>query len=333
MPTGPEPPPVLFINGLHRSGTTLTAAAVTEATGGVTTTAGYLAQHIPSLADFLAAAPASGATRGVDRLAVTPDTAEEYGFLLRRFTGHNSLYADPAGVGVLRQAIRELGAPGTTVVLKNPFDLGHEKRLLTDFPQARILLIRRRLGDVQGSTRQALARILRTPSGYTQALGADGIRPGRLARILSPGPVGRLLRALINGWMYVRVLRLIRGVRGLPPDRIALVCYDELRADATAGAAWAAHLLDREALADAFTRRAFAQRGPAYSGSRLARWLDRRWERAWAAARDAQIRAGVLPVPPPAGASGGTGMISGGQRSAGPATPPESRVSGPAPER
>jgi hypothetical protein len=285
---------VVFVNGLHRSGTTLTAAAVTEATGGVTTTAGYLARHIPTLAEFLAAARATGATRGVDKLPATESTAEEYGFLLRRHTGKNGLYADPANVEVLRRAIREL-APDGTVVLKNPFDLGREARMLADFPEARILIIRRRLADVQTSMLRSLARILRAPTGYTQALGADGIRPGRLARILSPGWSGRTIRALINGWMYLRVLRLTRGVAGLPLDRIALICYDELREDPGAGAAWAAHVVDPDRLAAAFTRRAFADQAPPQPGSRLARALDRHWERTWSRVRKAQQTAGILP--------------------------------------
>jgi hypothetical protein len=46
-------PELLFVNGFHRSGTTVLTSAVTEATGGVTTTVGVLARHIPALAGFL----------------------------------------------------------------------------------------------------------------------------------------------------------------------------------------------------------------------------------------------------------------------------------------
>jgi hypothetical protein len=76
-------PPVIFINGLNRSGTTVTTAAVTEAVGGVTTTVQSLAQHIPSLQESLAELIEHGADRGVDRLKVEPEMVEEYGCLLR----------------------------------------------------------------------------------------------------------------------------------------------------------------------------------------------------------------------------------------------------------
>src|SRR4051812_13831149 len=80
---------VLFINGFHRSGTTLLTTAATEATGGVTLTVGHLARHLPALRYFLRVERRNNRTpdRGVDSLPITDSTPEEYGWLLRRLTG------------------------------------------------------------------------------------------------------------------------------------------------------------------------------------------------------------------------------------------------------
>jgi hypothetical protein len=70
---------VVFINGFHRSGTTLLTAAVTEATGGVTLTVRDLARHLPVLRYFLRVQRRNNRTpdRGADSLAVTESTPEE----------------------------------------------------------------------------------------------------------------------------------------------------------------------------------------------------------------------------------------------------------------
>ena len=96
-------PRLLFINGFHRSGTTVVTSAVTDAAGGVTTTVGSLAPHIPTLDAFLNSLESGAADRGADRLKVTPDSPEEYGFLLRAVTGRQALYAHPQGRSLSRR--------------------------------------------------------------------------------------------------------------------------------------------------------------------------------------------------------------------------------------
>jgi len=294
-------PDVLFVNGFHRSGTTLLTSAVTEAVGGITTTVGHLARHILTLDAFMTALAAqngaaqNGADRGVDKLQVTHATAEEYGFLLQKKTGKQALYGHRDNLDYLREHIDELAeeSPSGTVVLKNPWEMGQERRLLADFPQARVILLRRRVADIERSMAAALTHA-EGSRGYGQALTGDRDGNQRLDRTLSSPRRRRILLALIRLVLRRRIRRLLRTVRALPPDRVAFLTYDELRGDPATGAAWAAHVLDPEALAKAFTRHAFTDaKEPAPSG-RMADALDRRWAKAWDRARAAQVRSGVL---------------------------------------
>jgi sulfotransferase family protein len=289
----PGQPALLFINGFHRSGTTVTASAVTEAVRGTTTTVGSLAQHIPALDAFLAGG-AETADRGVDRLQVTAETAEEYGFLLSYRTGARALYGHPDGVPVLRAHIAELAAnaPHATIVLKNPWDLGCEAQILADFPDARIIILRRRLADIERSVARALLRT--RSSAYARALEPDDEGHERYQRqIRSPWR-----RALLLGayrWaLRRRVYQLADSVRRLPLERVAVLSYDELRVDPEGGARWAEHLVDPRALAQAFTKHAFAERGVPAPSSAVQRALDRRWMRAWEELHEAQMRAGIV---------------------------------------
>jgi hypothetical protein len=288
---------VLFINGFHRSGTTVITAAVTEAVGGVTTTVGVLARHIPTLAAFLRMPQAGMVDRGVDRLEITPETPEEYGFLLNWRTGTHALYGHADGLRLLREHISELAAeaPGVPVVLKNPWEVGHEARLLADHPQAAVILVRRRLADIERSIEKALLRSM--SSAYSRALDGDSDDYNRLQRLLGSRWRRPLLLNAQRLGLRVHAYQLAGSVIELPLARVAFLSYDELRADPSAGAAWAAHLLDPQVLAEAFARHAFAERLTPARSSAVHRALDRRWRRAWERARAAQVLAGVVSPP------------------------------------
>jgi sulfotransferase family protein len=290
-------PPVLFISGFHRSGTTLVTSAVTDAIGGVTTTVGVLAEHIPTLRRLLDDLPDRAVDRGVDRLRIGPSTPEEYGFLLHQHTGKLGTYDHPGGLRLLRDHVAELaaGQPGATVVLKNPWDLGHEARLLADFPEARMILLRRRLADIERSASSALLRS--TSSDYFRALDGDSESYRRLQRQLASRWKRPLLLELLRLAMRRQAYRLAGSVRELPADRVAFLSYDELRAGPERGAGWAAHLLDSQALASALKRNEFAERERPARSSAVHRALDRRWKLAWDEARATQVARGVMEPP------------------------------------
>src|ERR1043166_2455135 len=209
---------VLFVSGFNRSGTTLVTSAVTRAAKARTLTVGDLARHMPSVARFLASAAkdATGADRGVDRLAVTESTAEEYGWLLNARTGEFTF--GPGQVEVLRALVAELAADGhATVVLKNPWDTGRERALLDCFPDSRILIVRRNLGAIEDSQRRAWDRMA-TSNRYTRALFVDTrSRAAFLASVLDPDARRRMV-AEARTRMRRTAVRLARDVPALPLD-------------------------------------------------------------------------------------------------------------------
>ncbi len=112
-----------------------------------------LARHIPSLQQLLQSLDREKLDRGVDRLEVSATMPEEYGHFLYYMTGKHGLYEDQRNVGLLRGHIAELRQddPAAPVVLKNPWDFGHEDRILADFPDSKIVLLRRRLAERERS--------------------------------------------------------------------------------------------------------------------------------------------------------------------------------------
>ncbi len=293
-------PTVLFVNGFHRSGTTLATTAATVATGGVTLTVGHLARRIPSLDRFLRAsheAPHDAPPdRGVDRLPVTESTAEEYGWLLQHATGRRFFRGGDAGF--LCDVVSELAADSDTsvVVLKNPWDTGRERLLLDRLPTARVLLVRRAVADIEDSSRRAMLRYLES-NGYLRALMADDAQARKLLAALA-SPWQRWLLLFASRWsLRVGAVRLARSVSRLPSDRVAFMCYEELRDDPRTAAGWAAHLLDPAAFASAYTELAFPDSRPARRGGWVTRAIDAYWARAWRRARAAQVRARVTGDP------------------------------------
>lgn len=293
---------VLFITGFNRSGTTLLTSAVTTATQARTLTVGDLARHMPSVRKFLATASKHGTVidRGVDRLPVNESTPEEYCWLLKEVTGEFVFDSKAAQAGVLDSLIDELATGAdATVVLKNPWDTGRERLLLDHFANACVIVIRRDLSAIEDSQHRAMNRMA-TSSRYPRALiGDPHSRAEMLGALLNP-----VARQRLVGDFRQRVrktaIQFGRSASKLPLDRVAFLSYDELRADPVAGAAWAAHLLDPDALAAAIAAQTFGEYNRTVSASWAVRAIDWYWARAWRRARARQVRAGILAAPGPA---------------------------------
>ncbi len=291
---------VLFITGFNRSGTTLVTSAVAEASGAATLTVGDLARHMPSVNRFLTSArkQATAPDRGVDRLPVSESTPEEYGWLLQAATGEPAFGAQARESGVLRDLVDELaaGTQAGLVVLKNPWDTGHEQLLLDAFDGSQVLLVRRQLGAIEDSVQRAFARMA-TSNRYLRALISDRRRAAQtLGTILDPKARQQLVSDTSRK-IRRDVLRLARGAGRLPLDRVAFLSYDELREDPAAGAAWAGHLLDPQALGKAVAALAFSEYNRGSRGSLAVKLIDWYWARAWRRARAKQVMGGVLPRP------------------------------------
>ena len=293
-------PPIIFVNGLHRSGTTVVAEAVTEASDGATVTAGMIAESNPDLRELLDAA-ASGLTvdRGVDARQLSPDLPEEYGWLLRDVGRVPAPNVRPRTIPALMAIIERLAGPegARTVVLKNPWDFGREQTLLDLYPNAYILLLRRSMPAVTASRRRALRRY-GTSDAYLSALTRHA--PG--VRIMVRAMRRKRGRAMIlssAGWgARLRVLVFLARAHALPLDRVAFLSFDELQ-EGEAGADWAAHILDPERFNKALRTRLWRTEAPTGARPPLPDvLLDRLWERVWKRLRAAQAAQGVAPPQP-----------------------------------
>jgi len=298
-PTSATSPVVLFVNGFHRSGTTLAATAATAATGGETLTVGHLARRIPSVDRFLRRPRDTPADRSVDRLPVTEATAEEYGWLLYHATGRHHFCPADARSGILRDLAHELAAESgaRVVVLKNPWDTGRERLLLEHLPTARVLLVRRTVAAIEDSSRRALLRFLSSDE-YLRALMADDANVRKLLAALAT-PWQRRMLLFASRWsLRAGAIRLARRASRLPLDRVAFVSYEELREDPATAASWAAHLLDPAAFGAAFAGLAFPDSAAPPRTGWVTRAIDAYWARTWRRARAAQLAAGWLTVGP-----------------------------------
>jgi hypothetical protein len=284
-------PRIIFVNGLHRSGTTVIAEAATEASDGVTVTAGMIAESNPYLRELLDATANGGPVvdRGVDARPLSPDLPEEYGWLLRdvgRVPAPNVRPRTiPALVGIIERLAAQDGVGA--VVLKNPWDFGRERTLLDLDPNAYILLVRRSMPAVTASRRRALRRY-GTSDAYISALTRHA--PG--VRIMVGAMRRKRSRAMIlasAGWAArLRVLVFLVRAPALPLDRVAFLSFDELQASDD-GAEWAAHILDPERFSRALRARLWNMEASANAERSLPDALiDRLWERVWKRLRAAQ---------------------------------------------
>lgn len=297
----PRRTPIIFVNGLHRSGTTVIAEAATEAADGATVTAGLIAERNPHLRELLAAAESGlQVDRGVDARRLSGDLPEEYGWLLR-YDGRVPVpHLRARTVPVLLEVIERLAAQdgARAVVLKNPWDFGRERALLELHPDARILLVRRSMTAVSASRRRAMRRYA-SSDAYLSALMRG--RPG--VKILLSAIRRRRSRALMiwsAEWgARLRVLAFLARVRDLPLDRVAFISYEELQADQD-GADWAAHIIDPDRLQRAVRARLWDTESRPTARPRPADiLLDRLWGRVWRERRSAQAARGIVPTQRP----------------------------------
>ncbi|MDX6738330.1 sulfotransferase [Actinocorallia sp. A-T 12471] len=291
---------IIFVSGFNRSGTTVLLEAVAAASGGEPFTVGDLIRHgSPGLSarlDALVSAP-EPVDRGVDARPVTDATPEEYGWLLVDQKAAPLLTSrfHARGAGLLRRVAGEIEERSGVAVLKNPSDTGREALLLDAFPDARVILTRRPLAGIHGSSDRALARGARS-TAYGMAL-TDNSALVRFAVHVQLTRPGAALLSLFNRWnLRLRVFGMLRATARLPLERVAFLDYEELVHDPSAAAFWASHVIDPDRLAKEFTRSHSFPGNPSPASSRLDSYLDERWARLWRAGRSRQQALGILPA-------------------------------------
>lgn len=201
-------PPLIFILGNHRSGTTWLYQLLAESgrfsvlTAFDVITWGQADATPAALAEQLDAGGISA--RKGDGIVVSPTLPEEYCYILNN-AGHKS-WLTPASLGLFSQIVTALD-DGRPIVLKNPWDYAHFPFLAQAFPAARFIFIHRHPFRVIHSAVGVFRAIWSERDGYVELL-------SRRYRRLWSNPLTRcLFRWLGTGALALDVRSVTNGVR------------------------------------------------------------------------------------------------------------------------
>lgn len=206
-------PPTVFILGLHRSGTTFLYEALSQ----VLPVAKLTVHDVVFYKTLIASHMRDGGdadrqrltsyfqdqvvkTRGRDPLSLSPKTAEEYGWILKRERG--SFVVNDKTTSVLKDIVlklRFLNPDAQAVLLKNPWDTSTVSRIAREFPDAKFVFIRRDPIDILNSE---LGNMLYFTADRDPLIGllTNGITGARIGLA-----VARTLRKLIGTNLFSRL--------------------------------------------------------------------------------------------------------------------------------
>ncbi|MDT0593763.1 sulfotransferase [Glaciecola petra] len=157
--------PLIFIMGLHRSGTTFLYESLTEYYGTAKLSIFDIVyfpellnisknnaenEYKHALSSFFHALAYS--KRGNDSISLGPNTAEEYGWILKRWG--SAFSCNQKTLPLMRQIIHKLSAINTdsqALILKNPWDIGQGKFISDNFPEAKFIYIKRSPKEILNS--------------------------------------------------------------------------------------------------------------------------------------------------------------------------------------
>jgi Sulfotransferase family len=173
----------VFITGPHRSGTTL-LYSVLQATQRFNTVTAYhvlcyrqiLARHMASeteqaKAELAEQFRAAGILdRVIDGVRVTPDTPEEYGFVIADPGPPRLRLANLKRFTDLCRKVQLTGAPGRPLLLKNPWDFGRSQFTKQHFPRSKFLFLHRDPMRTLNSQLNAARSMLAARNAYVAML-------------------------------------------------------------------------------------------------------------------------------------------------------------------
>jgi len=177
----------VFILGLHRSGTSILYKMITETSDMNAVTAYHIIKynellynHIhgkekivkDKLIDFLQ--KQGQIDRGIDKLKIDADFAEEYGFLLGKVS--NKMYITKSNVSVfinMAKKILFISNSNKPILFKNPYDLSNFLYIKKVFPNAKFIFIHRNPYNVISSFVKAIQHLFRIKNPYTSLLYKD----------------------------------------------------------------------------------------------------------------------------------------------------------------
>ena len=220
-----------FVLGPHRTGTTVLTRSLAESGEFVyLTAADIVARHrgADQVEPTLGRLVERKETRLIDRMEISADAPEEYGFVLpgRRLTEETAPQLD--------SMYREFAAKSDRVrrfLLRNPWDLTHTGLIHRLFPGAVFVFTVRDPVDTIDSQVRAVRTVFGAPSEYHALLDPR-------YRLL----IERRMRFALYGWVSSRRVlvarlikrfqlltdKLVRDLQNLPRDRWIVVRYEDL---------------------------------------------------------------------------------------------------------
>ncbi len=174
----------VFILGLHRSGTSILYKMLTATGCFNPVTAYHLIKYNQLLHNYINKKEEIAKNeltdlmkqqgqmdRGIDRLEITADFAEEYGFLL----GHTTIQMNITSKNVslfrdLCKKIQFISANNKPILLKNPYDFPNFLYIKKSFPNAKFVFIHRHPFKTLSSTIKAIRLLLSNKYPYTSQL-------------------------------------------------------------------------------------------------------------------------------------------------------------------
>lgn len=227
-------PPLTFILGNHRSGTTWLYQLLAQTDRFSVLTAFHVitwGQEATSRQDLAALLAEQGITeRKGDGVPVSPSLPEEYCYILNN-CGHKS-WLTPESLDLFADILAALD-DGRPILLKNPWDYGHFPFLAASFPEARFVFIHRHPLRVIQSAVGVFREIWSAQDGYV------GLLSHRYRRLWR-NPLTRVLfRWLGTGALSLDVHAVTAGVhaanqhylehhQALSPQRAISLRYEDL---------------------------------------------------------------------------------------------------------
>ena len=177
----------IFILGLHRSGTSILYKMLTETQEFNPVTAYHIINYDQLLYNSIKNKENKAKkeltkylqsqgqkNRVIDKLKITADFAEEYGFLLRKYSSKYYITKNNVAKFIeLGKKIQFISKNNKPLLLKNPYDLPNFPYIKSTFPTAKFIFIHRHPYRSISSLVKAVKLILKTRNSYTSLLFRD----------------------------------------------------------------------------------------------------------------------------------------------------------------
>lgn len=240
----------VFIMGVQRSGTSILYKILNESNCFNIVTAYHIIRYTEllynhennlenkvkgELADFFK--NQSQMDRGIDRMQITPDFAEEYGFILAQYGGKSCLNPNTLPVFTeLCKKIQYIKSSSKPILLKNPYDFSNFLYINSVFPEAKFIFIHRNPIRTLHSQLRAIRTLLERKSSYMSLLSPqyDKVVDNKILlqyfRFLYSSKTP--LRAISASRKLVKITKhFMKNIDFLPDDTYVYTRYEDLCAN------------------------------------------------------------------------------------------------------